>query len=137
VKNRCLLLLLSATASLILGASAEGTTNRFAAPELKASLLPSRPIPTACRLTTISVYPQAWSAWGTTNKLKGLAIPPAQTKNPALQLAPGVYETAPYTCIVVVPGGHADDAIAKGTPGTAPEMPTITPDLQFRPRGKK
>ena len=51
--------------------------------------------------------------------------------------APGVYETTPYTCIVVVPGAHPDDKICVGGPGLGTvgrRMPIIKPDLQFIPR---
>ena len=53
--------------------------------------------------------------------------------------APGIYETRPYTCIVVVPGPHPDDGciIGRGrdiAPGPAPRMPMRSPDLQFVPR---
>ena len=47
--------------------------------------------------------------------------------------APGVYRTEPYTCIVIVPGGHADDksVIHPAEPG--PNMPVLKPDLRFVP----
>jgi len=45
---------------------------------------------------------------------------------------PGIYKTAPYTCIVVVPGGHPDDKMIHPR-GTPPSMPTVQPDLRFIP----
>ncbi len=55
------------------------------------------------------------------------------------QLQPGIYETAPYTCIVVVPGPHPDDKACIGG-GSAdaggPTMRVIRPDLRFIPRKK-
>lgn len=48
------------------------------------------------------------------------------------QLKPGVYETWPYTCIVVVPGPHPDDKSM--VPSTGDGMPVIKPDLRFIPR---
>lgn len=50
--------------------------------------------------------------------------------------APGVYETKPFACIVVVPGPFPDDKMAKGRYGSdAPlAMPSIEPDLRFIPR---
>ncbi|HEY5914302.1 MAG TPA: hypothetical protein VJA21_27245 [Verrucomicrobiae bacterium] len=63
---------------------------------------------------------------------------PTQPGTPeAGQLKPGVYESAPYTCIVVVPGAHPDDRSCVGGayPDTAASrMPTITPGLRFIPR---
>jgi len=65
-----------------------------------------------------------------------------QPNRPAGQLAPGVYETAPYTCIVVVPGAHPDDKMivggaAVGMNEVDPKMPIVRPELRFIPRGKK
>jgi hypothetical protein len=52
-------------------------------------------------------------------------------------LTPGVYETAPYTCIVVVPKEHPDKmAVGRGAE-QAIEMPTVMPDLRFIPRSSK
>lgn len=48
---------------------------------------------------------------------------------------PGVCETAPYSCIVVVPGPHPDDCCILNPGGGSP-MPIIRPDLQFIPRGQ-
>ncbi len=50
-------------------------------------------------------------------------------------LAPGVYETKPFSCIVVAPGPHPDDKMVK--PAAPLEMPTAKPDLQFIPRKNK
>ncbi len=58
-------------------------------------------------------------------------------------LAPGVYESYPYTCIVVVPGGHPDDKMIMGRriPGSTnevePNMPMVKPYLRLIPRGTK
>jgi hypothetical protein len=68
-----------------------------------------------------------------TNRIVPVISRPA---SPA-QLAPGVYETKPYTCIVVVPGVHPDDKMSKGGPSVAPSepwMPAVKPDLHFVPR---
>jgi hypothetical protein len=47
-------------------------------------------------------------------------------------LAPGVYLTKPYTCMVMVPGRQADDCMA-GKVESHPCMPTSRPGLQFVP----
>ncbi len=69
------------------------------------------------------------------------AIRPLASGTSALP-APGVYETAPFTCIVVVRGGHPDDKMivgsrATGTNVVSPKMRIITPELRFIPRGKR
>ena len=51
-------------------------------------------------------------------------------------LQPGVYETRPFTCIVVVPGNHLDDKMIIGGKGNQPSMPIKTPGLEFIPHGK-
>lgn len=54
---------------------------------------------------------------------------------------PGLYKTAPYACIVLVPGPHADDQMVLGPKASDPskpsEMPTIKPDLEFIPWSPK
>ena len=46
----------------------------------------------------------------------------------------GVYETTPYSSIVVVPGPHPDDRCIIGSGGGGgSSMPVIKPDLQFIP----
>ncbi len=60
--------------------------------------------------------------------------------NGDVPLAPGIYETTPYTCIVVVPGGHPDDKMIRRAPSAntvTPGMPIVKPELRFIPRGKK
>ena len=73
----------------------------------------------------------------TTNKpqLRILINPQAaRTKTPfASPVAPGVYRTFPYTCIVVVPGPHPDDACIVKPGNVDPSMPIVKPDLQFIP----
>jgi hypothetical protein len=49
-------------------------------------------------------------------------------------LKPGVYGTAPFTCIVVVPPAGVDERSLVSPQGVFPEMPTRRPDLQFIPR---
>jgi hypothetical protein len=54
-------------------------------------------------------------------------------------LAPGLYKTEPYTCLVLVPGKHPDDIALKG--GTLstnlapiiPRMPSKVPEQRFTP----
>ena len=58
---------------------------------------------------------------------------------------PGIYEAAPYTGIVVVPGPHPDDRALIGEQSTGaanlvePELrtPIIVPELRLIPRGQK
>ena len=47
--------------------------------------------------------------------------------------APGVYKTAPYGCLVVVPGPMMDDRCIVGLGGGRCPMATIRPELQFLP----
>ena len=49
------------------------------------------------------------------------------------QLPAGVDKTAPYTCIVVVPGRCPDDRAVVTARGGDYSMPIIRPDLQFIP----
>lgn len=59
------------------------------------------------------------------------------------QLEPGIYEAAPFTCIVVVPGRHLDDKMIVGGQSLAgtnvfvPRMPMVRPELRFIPRGRR
>ena len=50
---------------------------------------------------------------------------------------PGVYKTAPYTCIVVVPGPNADDKCIVGGEVRDKRMPTLEPPLVFIPRTRR
>ena len=47
--------------------------------------------------------------------------------------APGVYRTAPYSCIVVVPGPHLDDRFVTTPREGQSSMPIIRPELRFIP----
>jgi hypothetical protein len=64
-----------------------------------------------------------------------LVLPAGKSPAPPV-LKPGVYETAPYSCIVVVPGLHPDDRalIGSDSGNNYSAMPIIRPDLQFIPR---
>ena len=57
-----------------------------------------------------------------------IALPSAPTNIP-----PGVYKTAPYSCIVVVPGPHPDDKCIVNPGPWDSSMPIVKPDLQFIP----
>jgi hypothetical protein len=50
-------------------------------------------------------------------------------------IAPGIYKTAPYTCIVVVPGPCPDDSAIVSPHGKKYSMPIIKPELRFIPLG--
>ena len=52
---------------------------------------------------------------------------------PSANPPPGVYKTAPYTCIVVVPGPHRDDQCVVNPGESDSSMPIVKPDLQFIP----
>jgi hypothetical protein len=54
-------------------------------------------------------------------------------------LKPGVYQTLPYTCLVIVPGPCPDDKsiIGKQGDGSMSPMPVIKPDLQLIPWSAK
>jgi len=52
------------------------------------------------------------------------------------QLPAGVYRTAPYTCIVLVPGLHPDDRSIVSPSSGDYRMPIIQPDLHFIPLGQ-
>ena len=58
---------------------------------------------------------------------------PKRLQTPPSGLAPGIYETEPYTCIIIVPGEHPDDRMAIHPPDPAPNMPVLKPDLRFIP----
>ncbi len=86
-----------------------------------------------------------------TNTLRGTTAkaPPAVLRGQPVRIPsgdrprPGVYETAPYTCIVVVPGPQADDKMIVGryrmatTNVLVPRMPMVQPELRFIPREKR
>jgi hypothetical protein len=62
---------------------------------------------------------------------------PGRGTNVSTALLPGVYETAPYTCIVVVPEKHVDDSIFVAPTESVTRMPVVKPELQFIPLSKK
>ena len=53
--------------------------------------------------------------------------------SPSPMIPAGVYKTAPYSCIVVVPGPHPDDRCVINPGDVASAMPIIRPDLRFIP----
>jgi hypothetical protein len=73
-----------------------------------------------------------------------LIIPPPQAR-PVLQakpsnapprLKPGVYQTYPFSCIVIVPPPHLDDGAVVGSGPLSTNLfhlPTIRPELKFIP----
>ncbi len=79
------------------------------------------------------VVPKMNPAKPTTNWMAVLQVCKPSTSQP---LKPGIYQTAPFSCIVVVPGPHLDDRAIVGAGPSVPEtlrMPTVRPDLQFIP----
>ena len=66
------------------------------------------------------------------NELMIFRVPSAHS---ATIVAPGIYKTEPYTCLVLVPGRHLDDkSIISGNRGPQIQMPTVRPDLKLIPR---
>jgi hypothetical protein len=112
-----------------------GTSAALGQSTSSTNLLLSRPTPAIS-----SDAAQLKTGVRTTNKWPLLALSALQARrSPApLQLKPGIYETAPYTCIVIVPDPHVDErAIIGSGPSNAPDllkMPTNRPDLQYIPR---
>jgi hypothetical protein len=68
---------------------------------------------------------------------------PGQTKLPPNQsfpgrasnnpTNPGVYQTFPYSCLVVVPERHPDENAIRPAPGVDGKIRVIEPELQFVP----
>jgi len=84
--------------------------------------------------TNISPQVRAFTAPGfLTNRVLRLL------KRQGTPLQPGLYKTEPYTCIVAVPEQHLDERMVIGKGGVAPElkMPTLKPDLEFKPLRQK
>jgi hypothetical protein len=64
-----------------------------------------------------------------------LMLPSPSSKPAPARPEPGVYETAPFTGIVVVPGPHPDDRMVVRLGAFQPSMPNVQPELRFIPRG--
>jgi len=56
-----------------------------------------------------------------------------ETNFPSAPLSPGVYETKPYTMMVIVPGSGIDDRMLGATPGANSKMPVINPHIEAVP----
>jgi hypothetical protein len=52
---------------------------------------------------------------------------------PGAPIRPGVYQSYPYSCLVLVPGSHPDDKCIINPSATAPRMLIIKPDLRLMP----
>ncbi len=50
---------------------------------------------------------------------------------------PGLYETKPYTCLVLVSEASVDDRAVKQPPKSNGSMPMVLPDFRLVPRGSK
>lgn len=90
----------------------------------------TQPSPPGARLT-----PQAVPPTGLTNLYWILRSNPIAVSSAPPIILPGVYKTAPYNCIVVVPGPQLDDKCVVNPGGGNSRMPIIRPDLQFIPWG--
>ena len=68
--------------------------------------------------------------------LQLVLVPPARNSPVPPAPKPGVYETAPFSCIVLVPGPHPDDRAIIGSDrgNNYSAMPIVRPDLRFIPR---
>ena len=78
-----------------------------------------------------SAFAPAWKP-----QPRGQLFAPSARLHPAPPSAgptTGVYRTAPYSCIVVVPGPLPDDRSIVSPRGGDSSMPIIKPDLQFIP----
>lgn len=113
------------------GAAAQTTTNH--APLLNTNLTPRAPTPLTLtngnRIIIIST--NRFGSFG--NRPFQVPQQPKGSNTAPNGLAPGVYKTEPYTCIVIVPGEHPDDRMAIHPPDPAPNMPVLKPDLRFIP----
>jgi hypothetical protein len=57
-----------------------------------------------------------------------------KSRSPVGPIPPGLYQTAPYTALVLVPGPHPDDKCIAGMGGSGVGMPMIRPELRFIPK---
>jgi hypothetical protein len=89
-----------------------------------------QPSPPGARLTPPTVPPT-----GLTNLYWILRSNPIAVSSAPPTILPGVYKTAPYNCIVVVPGPQLDDKCVVNPGGGNSRMPIIKLDLQFIPWG--
>jgi hypothetical protein len=62
---------------------------------------------------------------------------PRNVNPPSWPLAPGVYKTAPFACIVIVPGKNPDDRCVIVPGECDPRMPVVKPELRFIPLNPK
>ena len=87
-----------------------------------------QPWPPGARLSPPAVPPA-----GVTNLHWILRPNPVVVPSAPSAVPPGVYRTAPYNCIVVIPGPQLDDKCIVNPGGGNDPMPVIKPDLQFIP----
>jgi hypothetical protein len=109
----------------------EGTSSRLqASPELLAVLSLS-PLPvTRWSLVPTNSAQATSNLWGHSQKPRRFA------RNDQAGVLPGVYESEPYKCIVVVPGAQWDDrCLFPGSDVSVP-MPVHKPELRLVPRRK-
>ena len=79
--------------------------------------------------------PPAVPPTGVTNRYGILRSNPIVVPSAPPALPPGVYRTAPYSCIVVVPGPQLDNKCIINPGGGNSPMPIIKPELHFIPWG--
>ena len=116
----------------VAGARAQTTTNH--AHSVDTNLTPRVATPLLLSTNGNRVIIISTNRFGSLGN-RPLRVPqqPKQLQTPPSGLAPGIYKTEPYTCIVIVPGEHPDDRMAIHPPDPAPNMPVLKPDLRFTP----
>ena len=104
----------------------------------EVSLLSTNPFVWIEPAAPFASFPQLAVKGTSTNCVyRFFAVPAARQLNgPHQSLAPGVYKTEPYACLVVVPG-RIDERCVIANGDTHPGMPVIQPELRMVPWQKK
>lgn len=120
------------------GSSAEESPLSSPLPLAGSLFAPSTVSTTGKLLPSVNSGPNFF--WMTTNGFS-LILPRHGTNQvmnlPPRSLAPGIYKTEPFTCIVVVPGSNSDDQMVIGPANPDQNMPIIPPHLRFVPLSRK
>jgi len=113
------------------GAAAQTTTNHSRLVETNLTPRITTPLPLTNGNHVIVISTNRFGSFG--NRPFQVPQQPKRANTATNGLAPGVYKTEPYTCIVIVPGEHPDDQSIMHPPETVPNMPMLKPDLRFVP----
>ena len=84
-----------------------------------------------------NVLPGSGTNWGAKAGLLAGTNGFSGQKGPAWEsppLPPGIYQTYPYSCLVLVPGPHPDDKSIANLQGGQSQMPIVQPGLTFVPK---